>query len=63
MNDVATPSADSSLPSVASTLTGAYNRAHLASCLRRSAQVLLRETSDTLGALSEIANMAKEKIW
>jgi hypothetical protein len=31
------------------------NRSYLASCLRHSAQIPLRGTSDTLGTLGEIA--------
>ena len=31
-----------------------YNRVYLASCLRHSAQILLRRTSDTLGTLAAI---------
>ncbi len=34
--------------------TTSPNRAYLASCLRHSAQIPLRGTSDTLGTLSEI---------
>jgi hypothetical protein len=33
----------------------ADNRAYLAPCLRHSAQIPLRETSDTLGTLYEIS--------
>lgn len=48
------PSAhDSSLPLVAPTLTSAYNMAYLATA-NASAQISLRETSDTLVTLSEM---------
>lgn len=36
----------------------ACNRVYLASCLRRSAQVPLRGTSDTLGTLGETSKPA-----
>ena len=40
-----------------------YNRAYLAPCLRHFVQILLRRTSDTLGALSEIfLNLRKKKM-
>jgi len=38
----------------------AYNRAYPASCLRHSAQVPLRGTSDTLEPLDEITKQVKE---
>lgn len=39
-----------------------YNRAYLASCLRRSAQIPLKGTSDTLGTLGVIAIFIGRKI-
>ena len=39
----------------------AYNRAYLATCLWHSAQIPLRGTSDTLGALSEIHSAPLKK--
>ncbi len=55
MNDMATPSADSSLPSVAPTLTGAYNRrvsGFGTSCLRPNSP--FGRTSDTRNTLYDI---------
>ena len=37
----------------------AYNKAYLASCLRHSAQIPLRGTSDTLKRCTEIARFAR----
>lgn len=61
MNNVATPSADSSLPSVAPTLTGAYNMAYLVRATPSPKSP--SATSDILKTLGETVALKYGKIF